>query len=269
MLFGLLFVLLSPTVQIGASVMQPQAMKRVELSRTVPNCHASKGDMSARGMGSSGGGMRAMTTSTNTAGAGPPRQRPPKTFVLAVVGLLVAVLLFGAGGFLWLTGATSGPSVGGPFTLVDDSGKTVTSRDFRGKYMLVYFGYTYCPDVCPTTLNSIAQAMKRLGEKANQVQPIFITVDPKRDSPTVLKQYVSAFSPSLIGLTGTPAQITAVAKEYHVYYAKHVTGPGPNDYSMDHSSIIYLIGPDGKFIAPVAAGDSGAQMATDIAKLVS
>ncbi len=210
-----------------------------------------------------------MTTATNMQTARPPRQRPPQTFVFAVVGLLVAVMLLGAGGFLWLTGATGGPSIGGPFTLVNDNGKTVTNKEFRGKYMLVYFGYTYCPDVCPTTLNSIAQAMDRLGAKAKQVQPIFITVDPHRDTPPVMKQYVSAFSPSLVGLTGTPAQIAAVAKEYRVYYAKHVTGPGPNDYSMDHSSIIYFMGPDGKFIAPIAAGDSGAEMAKDIAKLVS
>ena len=210
-----------------------------------------------------------MTTSTNIETARPPRQRPPRTFVFAVIGLLVAVLLLGGGGFLWLTGVTGGPSVGGPFTLVNDNGKTVSSSDFRGKYMLVYFGYTYCPDVCPTTLNSIAQAMDRLGAKAKQVQPIFISVDPQRDTPTVMKQYVSAFSPSLIGLTGTPAQIAAVAKEYKVYYAKHVTGPGPNDYSMDHSSVIYLMGPDGNFIAPISATDSGSQMATDIAERMS
>jgi protein SCO1 len=209
-----------------------------------------------------------MTTSTNMQTALPPTQRPPQTFVFAVIGLLVAVLLMGAGGFFWLTGATGGAEIGGPFTLVNDSGETVTNQEFRGKYMLVYFGYTYCPDVCPTTLNSIAQAMDRLGTKANQLQPIFITVDPQRDTPRVMKQYVSAFSPSIIGLTGTPAQIAAVAKEYRVYYEKHVTGPGPNDYSMDHSSIIYLMGPDGKFIAPIAAGDSGPEMAKDIAKLV-
>lgn len=202
-----------------------------------------------------------------------PAQRSPRPqqqgFIFAVAGLLIAVLLLGAGGFLWLTGATGGPTVGGPFTLVSDTGRTVTDRDFRGKYMLVYFGYTYCPDVCPTTLNSVAQAMDKLGAKAKDVQPIFITVDPERDKPAVVKQYVSAFSPSLIGLTGSPEQIAAVAKEYRVYYAKHVTGPGPNDYSMDHSSIIYLMGPDGKFIAPIVADQSGATMAKEIAKLVS
>lgn len=210
-----------------------------------------------------------MTTSTNTQAADPPPQRPPRTFLFAVIGLLVAVLLLGAGGFFWLTGTTGGPTVGGPFTLVNTDGRPVSSQDFRGKYMLVYFGYTYCPDVCPTTLNSVAQAMGKLGGKAARVQPIFITVDPGRDTPAVMKRYVSAFSPSLIGLTGTPAQIAAVAKEYRVYYAKHVTGLGPNDYSMDHSSIIYLMGPDGRFIAPIAAGDSGEQMAQAIAAQLS
>ena len=210
-----------------------------------------------------------MSTATDRKTQRSPDSRPPQTFIFAVIGLLVAVLLLGAGGFLWLTGAAGGPSVGGPFTLVNDNGKTVTDRDFRGKYMLVYFGYTYCPDVCPTTLNAIAQAMDRLGAKAKDVQPIFITVDPHRDTPAVMKQYVNAFSPSLIGLTGTPEQIAAVAKEYRVYYAKHVTGPGPNDYTMDHSSIIYMMGPNGKFIAPVAASDSPAEMAKDIARLVS
>jgi protein SCO1/2 len=209
-----------------------------------------------------------MSTTTN-----PPTQRTPNPrpqgFIFAVAGLLIAVLLLGAGSFLWLTGATGGPTVGGPFTLVSDTGKTVTDRDFRGKYMLVYFGYTYCPDVCPTTLNSVAQAMDKLGVKAKDVQPIFITVDPERDTPAVIKQYVSAFTPALIGLTGTPEQIAAVAKEYRVYYAKHVTGPGPNDYSMDHSSIIYLMGPDGKFVAPIVADESGAAMAQEIGKLVS
>jgi protein SCO1/2 len=209
-----------------------------------------------------------MSTTTNQQTRRPPNPRP-QSFIFAVAGLLVAMLLLGAGGFLWLTGASGGPSVGGPFTLVGDTGKTVTNRDFRGKYMLVYFGYTYCPDVCPTTLNAVAQAMDKLGPKAKDVQPIFITVDPERDTPAVMKQYVSAFSPALIGLTGTPEQIAAVAREYRVYYAKHVTGPGPNDYSMDHSSIIYLMGPDGKFIAPIVADQSGANMAKDIAKLVS
>ena len=135
--------------------------------------------------------------------------------------------------------------------------------------MLVYFGYTYCPDVCPTTLNVVAAALDELGPRAKNLVPIFITVDPQRDTPQVMQRYTAAFSPDLIGLTGTPDQIAKVAKEYRVYYAKHVTGPGPNDYSMDHSSIIYLMGLDGKFIAPVGAEQSPEDMAAHISKLMS
>jgi protein SCO1/2 len=194
--------------------------------------------------------------------------RRPATFLYAVMGLLVAVLLIGAGGFFWLTGANGGPSIGGPFTLENGSGKTVTDRDFRGKYLLVYFGYTYCPDVCPTTLNAMADALDKLGPKAKDLQPLFITVDPQRDTPDVMKQYTEAFSSALIGLTGTPDQIANVASEYRVYYARHQTGPGPNDYAMDHSSVIYLMGPDGRFIAPIRADESGDEMAAAIGKLV-
>ena len=97
----------------------------------------------------------------------------------------------------------------------------------------------------------VAAALDELGPKAKKLVPVFITVDPQRDTPQVMQRYTAAFSPDLIGLTGTPDEIATVAKEYRVYYAKHVTGPGPNDYSMDHSSIIYLMRPDGKFIAPI------------------
>ena len=135
--------------------------------------------------------------------------------------------------------------------------------------MLVYFGYTYCPDVCPTTLNAVADALDRLGKKADDLQPLFITVDPRRDTPAVMKQYTAAFSPRLEGLTGTAAQIAAVAKEYHVYYAEHRTGPGPNDYSMDHSSILYLMGKDGTFIAPIRTDEGGKEIAADLARLMS
>ena len=146
-----------------------------------------------------------------------PATRSPSSFMFAVVGLLVAVLLLGAGGFLWLTGATDGPAIGGPFTLENSSGQTVTDQTFRGKYMLVYFGYTYCPDVCPTTLNAVAAALGKLGPKAKDLTPIFITVDPHRDTPGVMKQYTAAFSPALVGLTGTPEEIrsnTSVREAY-------------------------------------------------------
>jgi protein SCO1/2 len=189
---------------------------------------------------------------------------------VAIVGLLVALLLFGGAATLLLTGhGRDAPEIGGPFALLDGDGQVVTDRTFRGKFMVVYFGYTFCPDVCPTTLNEIADAMDRLGPIAARVQPIFITVDPKRDTPAVIKQYAANFSPKLVGLTGSPEQIAKVAKEYRVYYAEHRTGPTPNDYSMDHSSIIYLMGPDGQFIQPIPADDNAATIASDIKKAVS
>lgn len=207
--------------------------------------------------------MTASPVATKPAGGRPP------PFILGIIGLLTAVLILGTGAFMWLSGGGTATLVGGPFALVDGNGKQVTDRDFRGKYMLVYFGYTFCPDVCPTTLNEVADALDHLGTKANRLQPIFITVDPKRDTPAVMKQYTAAFTPRLLGLTGTPEQIAKVAREYRVYYAEHRTGPGPNDYTMDHSSILYLMGPDGKFIAPIQSGEAGPQMAADLSKLMS
>ena len=188
----------------------------------------------------------------------------------AILGLLMAMLLIGAGGYIWLSGGTpAGISVGGPFALVNGDGKAVSDKDFRGKYMLVYFGYTFCPDVCPTTLSAVADAMDRLGPKAERLRPLFITVDPKRDSPAVVKQFAAAFGPRVEGLTGSAAQIATVAKAYRVYYAEHRTGPGPDDYTMDHSSVLYLMGPDGRLIAPIRADMAADQMAAALAKLVS
>lgn len=195
---------------------------------------------------------------------------PSNRAVYAVIGMLVAVMLLATGGYLFVSGQQpAGLAVGGPFSLIDGDGKPVTDQTWHGKYMLVYFGYTYCPDVCPTTLTNVASALDQLGPKANDLQPLFITVDPKRDTPAVVKQYAAAFSPRLIGLTGSPAQIAAAAKEYRVYYAEHRTGPGPDDYSMDHSSVLYLMGPDGKFIAPLRADEDGKQMAATLTKLMS
>ena len=208
-----------------------------------------------------------MSTTTDPS---PPR-RPEGRLLYGLLGLLLAVLLVATGAFLWLNGNRSGgiASIGGPFALENGQGKTVTERDFKGKYMLVYFGYTFCPDVCPTTLNAVADAMDRLGAKANEIQPLFITVDPKRDTPAVVQQYAAAFGSHIIGLTGTADEIARVAREYRVYYAEHRTGPGPNDYSMDHSSVLYLMGPDGTFVAPLRADESGEEMAAALSKLVS
>ena len=139
-------------------------------------------------------------------------------------------------------------SIGGPFSLVDQEGNSVTDVDFRGQYLLIYFGYTYCPDVCPTSLTNISDALERLGDEAAKITPILITIDPIRDTPAHLKEYASYFHPRLRALTGTPDQISQVAKTYRVYFNKaQQEDPNPEDYLMDHSSAIYLMGPDGTF----------------------
>ena len=202
---------------------------------------------------------------------GGPAKQPPQsqTMLYVAMGVLLAVLLLGTGGYMWFTGGTPGRSgIGGPFTLTAGDGRTVTDRDFRGKYLLVYFGYTFCPDVCPTSLNTVADALERLGPKAAKIQPVFITIDPKRDTPDVVKQYAAAFGPRFLGLTGSQAQVDAVARAYRVYYREHRTGSGPNDYSMDHSSMLYLVGPDGEFVAPVRAEQPPEDMATALGRLV-
>jgi len=195
---------------------------------------------------------------------------PSNNTVYAIIGLLVAVMLLAAGGYLFLSGSQPAAlAVGGPFSLIDGDGHAVTDQTYRGKFMLVYFGYTYCPDVCPTTLSAVADAMDKLGPKADKIQPLFITVDPKRDKPDVVKQYAAAFGTRIIGLTGSPEQIAAAAKAYRVYYAEHRTGTGPDDYSMDHSSVLYLMGPDGRFIEPLRADQTGPEMAAVLTKLIS
>ncbi len=136
--------------------------------------------------------------------------------------------------------------IGGPFTLTDQQGRQVTDADFRGKLMLVYFGYSYCPDVCPTTLNEVMRIYGALSpEQQAEIAPIFITVDPARDDVAQINQYVTSFSPALIGLTGSAQQIAAAERGYHVYARK--SGSDPN-YTMDHTSILYLMGKDGKFL---------------------
>lgn len=201
--------------------------------------------------------------------AAPAVTAPRRTFLLGLAGALAALLMIGIGTIVWLTQGPDGVmAVGGPFTLVDQDNRPVTEKTYRGRHMLVFFGFTFCPDICPTTLNQVADALDRIGPKADRLAPIFITVDPKRDTPDAVKQYVTAFSPRLIGLTGTEEQVAAVARAYRVYFKENRTGPGANDYSMDHSTIMYLMGPDGKFIAPVRANGSGAQLAAELSRYV-
>jgi cytochrome oxidase Cu insertion factor (SCO1/SenC/PrrC family) len=137
-------------------------------------------------------------------------------------------------------------SVGGPFTLTDQSGKPRSDTEFRGKLMIVYFGYTYCPDVCPTDLMAITQALDALGSAAEGVQPVFITIDPERDTKG-LADYVSSFHHSLVGLTGTPDEIRKVANAYKAFYVK-VPDERSGEYSLDHSGVIYLMGRNGEYL---------------------
>ncbi len=186
-----------------------------------------------------------------------------------VAFLVVLVLLLA--GFAYETGWFGGGEInsaaslpiGGPFSLTDQYGATRQDSDFRGKLMLVYFGYVYCPDICPTTLAAMSQTLDRLGPEADQVQPIFITVDPDRDTPARLKLYAANFHRRLLALTGSDDQVAAAEKEYRVY-AKKVIEPGQADYLMDHSSFIYLMDRNGKLAALIAPGADPAAMAAAI-----
>ncbi len=164
--------------------------------------------------------------------------------------------------------AASTVTIGGPFTLSAPDGKTVTDRTFRGKWLLVYFGYTFCPNSCPTMLLEIATALKKLGADAAKVQPLFITIDPQRDTPGVMQQYTQSFDPRIIGLIGTPEEIAAVAHEYGAYYVRQRTGPGGNDYVMDHSTYLYVMNPEGKYVRAFDSGTSGDRIADELRKLL-
>jgi len=149
--------------------------------------------------------------------------------------------------------------VGGPFELIDQTGRTRTDADFRGKLLIVYFGYTYCPDVCPTDLMQIGLAIDKLGAASVQVQPLFVSVDPERDTPSVLANYVSMFNPRIVALTGTPAQVRAVADAYKAYYAK-VFAEGSTAYLIDHTGFIYLMGRSGEYLGFFPPGTSADRM---------
>lgn len=189
-------------------------------------------------------------------------------FVLGAVGLGIGLrfyLLRSSGGTsVSVVGGVA--AIGGPFTLVDQNGKSRTDADFRGELMLVYFGYTFCPDICPTELQTMSEALDQLGKNAARVQPIFITVDPARDTVKAMKEYVSHFHPRMLGLTGTPDEVAAAARAYRVYYAKAEGKAGGEDYLMDHSGFVYLMGPDGRYLTHFTPQTSPKQMARAIAK---
>ena len=171
---------------------------------------------------------------------------------LIISAFLTGLVVF-AGVFLYATGnlGGSGPgaaAIGGPFKLVDQNGATVTDADIKGRPYLVFFGYTHCPDICPATLFEVSEVMRVLGKDADRTGALFITVDPERDTPTAMKDYLSSFDPHLRGATGDRAAIDAAEKAYRVYAKKVPTSNG--DYSMDHTALVYLMDKQGRFVAP-------------------
>ena len=173
--------------------------------------------------------------------------------VLVMLGAFVAgLVLFGAVVFI-VTGRSPAPvaltsTVGGPFSLTDQNAKPITDQDLKGHPFLVFFGFTHCPDVCPTTLFEVSEVLRALGPRAKDVRALFVTVDPERDTPAVLKDYLSSFDPRVIGVTGDAEAVAAIEKSYRVY-AKKVPLEGGN-YTMDHTALVYLMDKNGRFVAP-------------------
>ena len=199
---------------------------------------------------------------------------------VVLFALPVAVLAL-VGGLLWRYAEQRGPEpmtgseeqvLGGPFELIDQRGSLRHDSDFRGHWMLITFGYTYCPDVCPTTLNTISVALdilaRRRIEHADQIVPVFVSIDPERDSPAVLADYASHFHPALVALTGSPEQVAAAAERYEVQYRK-AGDVESDDYFMDHSAYLHLIGPDGSYIARFQPTITPEKLAGALAKLTA
>jgi protein SCO1 len=190
--------------------------------------------------------------------------------ILIVLSAFCAGLLVFLGVLLYATGQFSGAApgisaIGGPFKLTDQYGQPITDADLKGKPFLVFFGYTHCPDVCPTTLFDVSEVMRSLGKDADRTKALFVTVDPDRDTPAVLKDYLSSFDPHLIGATGDEAALNKVEKEYRVYAKKVPTGKD-GDYSMDHSAIVYLMDKQGRFVAPFKLDRKPEQAAAELRK---
>jgi len=178
----------------------------------------------------------------------------PHSRLVLILGAFAAGVLLCFAGLALVAGPNLSANVaqaariGGPFRLTDQNGKVVTDEDVKGKPFLVFFGFTHCPDVCPTTLFDVSEVLRNLGPDADRAGALFITVDPERDNAASLKDYLSSFDPHLRGLTGEPGALAAVAKEYRVYYKKVPLEDG--DYTMDHTAIVYLMDKEGHFVSP-------------------
>jgi protein SCO1 len=175
-----------------------------------------------------------------------------KTRPLIIVAVFAASLAVGLLALMWLIGgwnaASTRAAIGGPFALQDGAGRTVTDASLKGRPTLIFFGFTHCPDVCPTSLFEMSEVMRALGPDADKVNAYFVSVDPERDTPAAMKEYLSSFDPHVTGLTGTPDEVAKVVSSYRVYARKVPLKDG--DYTMDHTALIYLMDRNGHFVAP-------------------
>jgi len=180
----------------------------------------------------------------------------------ALAGLVLCFsLVLLASGRLSAPSATQTAAIGGPFRLTDQNGGTVTEQNLKGAPFLVFFGFTHCPEICPTTLFELSEILRKLGPDGKRVRVVFITIDPERDTPAALKDYLSSFDPRMLALTGDPAEIAAVAKAYRVYFKKV---PLEQDYTMDHTAIVYLMDKEGRFVSPFSLKRTTEAAAADL-----
>jgi protein SCO1 len=190
-------------------------------------------------------------------------------FVFAASLMLIA----GVAGAIWIEtnrsdgAAAAASGIGGPFSLTATNGAVVTDQSLRGKWLLIYFGYTFCPDACPTALSNISAALVKLGARAQRVQPLFITIDPRRDTRETMAKYMKSFDPRILGLTGSAAALAVVAREFGVFVAPQKAEG--DDYLIDHSSFIYVMNPQGRFAVTLAGNLPGAKMAARLEQLMS
>lgn len=211
--------------------------------------------------------MTKQTTGQKPAGAS------RRTLLLALLiglaaGVMSAVLLATLPSGTPTVQSTGKALVGGPFALTDASGKRVTEKNFSGRPLLVYFGFTHCPDVCPAGLQIIAAALDKLGDKAKGMGAVFITVDPERDTPQLLGQYVASFHKDIVGLSGTPEDIAAVTKAYRVYVKKVPDEASPDEYSVDHSSFMYLMDGNGEYVRHFPHSVDATELAEVLSKAI-
>jgi protein SCO1/2 len=191
------------------------------------------------------------------------------TTALAAVGALAVTVALRSMRPVAQVTASGVAAIGGPFTLVATNGENVSDQAYRGKWLLIFFGYTFCPDACPTALNNISVALEKLGSDADKLQPLFVTVDPQRDTHEVMGDYLKSFDSRIIGLTGTQDQIDSVVKEYRVYVAQQKSESGGDDYLVSHSAYIYLLDPQGKFVNVIQGGAAGEEIAVWLRKEIS